>query len=194
MPDAAVMEAVERCLRATARAGGDLALHCDRVEHVEPATARTVAEAAEALRTTATDTAARLGFDVFEAYVRRLREIESRGVAPVASAYDGAAAAAAAASWADLQRVQRRHDAEYHADVIGLSRLDQLRHCTLHVAKLSGWFAACLDNPHHVDELRRARLADLLLFGLKVATIAHHRLPDAPLPRGVPAALTRAAP
>jgi len=79
--------------------------------------------------------------------------------------------------WRALQLVQDEHDQAYHFDVVGLTKSDQLRHYALHVAKLAG---ACADAARgdlgHEDFLAR-RVPDMLLFGVKLATVTSEKLP-----------------
>jgi len=77
-----------------------------------------------------------------------------------------------------LQRLQWEHDRNYHPDVLGLSRYDQLRHHAFHLAKLAG--AAADAASGEPSDLLRRRLPDLLLFGLKLATLTIDQLPDQP--------------
>ncbi len=77
-----------------------------------------------------------------------------------------------------LQLVQIAHDREFHPDVFGLPRVDQLRHYTLHVAKLVGLMAETCDDSSVWPDFRQRRLPDLLLFGIKLSTIANERLPE----------------
>ena len=72
--------------------------------------------------------------------------------------------------------MQWEHDRNYHPDVLGLSRYEQLRHYAFHLAKLAGAAAAAASGDES-DFLAR-RLPDLLLFGLKLATLTNEPLPD----------------
>ena len=56
-----------------------------------------------------------------------------------------------------------------------MSRADQIRHYTFHVAKLSGLLAqACEPGGVFSDD----RVADLAVFGVKLSTVASVGLPD----------------
>lgn len=176
--------ALERCLRDVAVAAADVALYCDRVEHAEPASPELIAAAGAALRDAAARCAAALGVDLLAAYGQRLAVVERRGTTNLVATFDGPAAAHAARTWADLQAVQARHDREYHLDVVGLARGDQVRHCALHAAKLAGSLARALDGSQAaIDELAVTRCPDLLVFGLKLADLAREALPALALPR-----------
>jgi hypothetical protein len=80
------------------------------------------------------------------------------------------------ATWRQLQRAQWEHDRHYHPDVLDLSRFKQLRHYTFHLAKLTG--AAAETRSGDESDFLARRLPDLLLFGLKLATLTNEQLPD----------------
>jgi hypothetical protein len=164
-----------------APAVGSVASYCDKVEHNELADPKAVADAGAVIEHAVVGLSRRLGVDVFAAYADRLAVIETRNVLDHHYAYDGAAAARDARSWRDLQLVQVEHDRHFHPDVIGLQKLDQLRHYVLHLAKLVGVFANAAD----LDDLRTRRLPDCLLFAIKLRTVTGTRLTDEPLPRPV---------
>ncbi len=170
-----------RCLRDLAIAAADLALYCDRTEHAEPAPTALIGRAAATLRECASLCADALEVDLVDAYAARLGEVEARGAHHLVADYDGAAAARVAATWCDLHAVQARHDRAYHPDVVGMSRADQTRHCALHAAKLAGCVARALDDDAARHELRDKRVADMLIFGLKLADIAREVLARQPL-------------
>jgi hypothetical protein len=170
-------------LRRVAIAGAEAALYCDRSEHVEVADVTWLQNCSEALLTAAVDMAEALGLDLLFSYAQRLGEIEIRSPYRATSDYDGGSATRVARTWRDLQEIQARHDREYHPDVIGLSRIDQARHCTLHVSKLTGWYARAAGSEEALREIVDRRLADTLLFGLKVASLARVMLADEAIPR-----------
>lgn len=173
-----------------APAVGVVATYCDKVEHNEPADSKAVADAGAAIERAAVTLACRFGTDIVSAYADRLTVIETRNVLDHPAAYNGAADAREARTWRDLQLVQVEHDRHFHPDVIGLHKLDQLRHYVLHLAKLVGAFAAATDS----DDLMVRRLPDCLLFAIKLRTVTGTRMADKPLPRlGVPASSTVAA-
>ena len=74
------------------------------------------------------------------------------------------------------------HDRRYHPDVLGLSKSDQLRHYALHLAKLAGAMAQVAAGRGDDADFRARRLPDLLLFGLKLSTVAGERLGSDALP------------
>jgi hypothetical protein len=161
---------------ATASAG--IAGYCDRAEHLEPTDPELIRAVGATLRELAVRLAAQNGIDLVQAYRARLESVEQRhplypasGFAAVEEIPDRSA------TWRQVQRVQWEHDRHYHPDVLGLSRYEQLRHYAFHLAKLAG--AAV--NGDDSGFLSR-RLPDLLLFGLKLATLTNEQLPDTPVP------------
>ncbi|MEJ7714997.1 MAG: hypothetical protein WKF40_04540 [Thermoleophilaceae bacterium] len=161
----------------------NVANYCDHIEHNEPADIETVRRAGEELRMTAIELSWSAGADTIELYAARLAAIESRNVLSYSASFDGAAAARAAGSWRALQLVQARHDCAYHPDVAGLAKWDQLHHYALHLAKLAGATAAVARGDSHHDDWLARRVPDLLLFGLKLATVTGQRLADEGLPQ-----------
>jgi hypothetical protein len=167
-----------------------VANYCDHVEHNEPAERAWVTGPAQELRDTASELAADAALSIVELYAERLAEIEARNIASRPGGYDGHRASINARSWRELQLVQLDHDRYYHPDVAGMAKLDQLRHCALHLAKIVGAFA----KPREQDELLRKRLPDVLLFAIKLATITGLRLPEEPLPSNATEAFTQPVP
>jgi hypothetical protein len=165
-----------RVAREMARAAAMVSNYCDSAEHNEAVERGWVLDAGETLRS--------LGHDVFELYAHRLEIIEKRGVAgALPGAFDGRATAEAASTWLDLQVTQLAHDRQYHPDVAGLSNFDQLRHYAFHIAKLTGVYVSALDDDAARADLADRRLADTLLFGIKLSTVMGQRLDDSLLPR-----------
>jgi hypothetical protein len=164
-----------------ARCAADVANFCDHVEHNEAADRRWVIDAGTMLRRIACGLAGDERQDLRERYAQRLRAIEERNPTWTADALDGAVLARQAISWRDLQLVQAEHDRRYHPDVVGLAKFDQLRHCALHLAKLAGAAASIAQGVADAEDFRARRLPDLLLFGLKLATIMGERLPESAL-------------
>jgi hypothetical protein len=155
-----------------------VANYCDHVEHNEAADGSWVAEAAEALQTHALQLAGEAELDLVDLYAARLMTIEGRNVLSHNESFDGHEAALAAETWRELQLVQVDHDRHYHADVVGLSKAEQLRHYALHLAKIVGAFAEAADE----QDLLVRRLPDTLLFALKLRTVMGKRLADDALP------------
>ena len=174
----------ERPAVAIALAAASVSGYCDSAEHNETVDRRLVLEAGETLRSESLELGRTLGHDIFDLYARRLEAIEKRGVAgALPGSFDGRVAAEGALTWLDLQVAQLAHDREYHPDVAGLSNFDQLRHYAFHLAKLAGvYVSARYDATARVD-LEDRRLADTLLFGIKLSTVMGQRLDDSQLPR-----------
>jgi hypothetical protein len=158
-----------------------VANYCDHVEHNEPADPSWVTNAGEKLGNVAFERATAVGHNLVQLYAARLASIEARNVLAEGTGFDGSEAALAASTWRELQLVQSAHDRAYHPDVVGMSRLDQLRHYAFHLAKIVGAFA----EDREERELLDRRLPDALLFALKLRTVMGVRLPDDRLPRGV---------
>jgi hypothetical protein len=160
-----------------APAAASVANYCDHVEHNEFADRMWVLESSLALREAASAVAISHGISLHEAYAERLGEIEARNVLARPGGYDGHHSALEARTWRDLQLVQVDHDRNYHPDVAGMAKAEQLRHIALHLAKIVGAFA----EPREADELLRKRLPDTLLFSIKLATLMGSRLSEEPL-------------
>jgi hypothetical protein len=170
-------DACQRFALAAAPHAAAVANYCDHVEHNEVVDAEWVVGAGHELMRLARELADEAQLDLVGLYAERLGAIEARNVLFRPGAFDGHAAALAAETWRQLQLVQVEHDRYYHPDVIGLHKLEQLRHYALHLMKIVGAFAEARDN----DELEQRRLPDTLLFGLKLETVMGKRLPDEPL-------------
>jgi hypothetical protein len=166
---------------AVAPLAAAVANYCDHVEHNDPADPSWVTDAGEELSDLAFEHGTAGGYDLVQLYADRLATIEARNVLAEETAFDGSAAALAAATWRELQLVQSAHDRAYHPDVVGMSRLDQLRHYAFHLAKIVGAFAEGREE----SELFTRRLPDALLFAIKLRTVMGVRLSDDRLPRGV---------
>jgi hypothetical protein len=151
---------------------------CDHVEHNESADLAEVRMAGYRLRAAALRLAEQAGADPVELYRTRLRQIERRNVLyEDGVSYDGATAVPASPSWRQLQLAQVEHDRVYHPDVLGLSKLEQLRHYALHVAKLAGAVAATIAGEVPEPDLLARRVPDMFIFGIKLSTVVGERLP-----------------
>jgi hypothetical protein len=164
---------------AAAPLAAAVANYCDHVEHNEPAEPGWVIEAGERLTIIALELAATSGRDLVQLYAARLASIETGNVLAQSNSFDGGQAALAANTWRELQLVQSTHDRTYHPDVVGMSRLEQLRHYAFHLTKIVGAFAEARDDRELIDR----RLPDALLFAIKLRTVMGSRLPNDPLPR-----------
>jgi hypothetical protein len=164
-----------------APAAAAVANYCDHVEHNERVEIEWVRGAARTLRETALWLCGLAEVDPVELYADRLSVIEKRNVHHSEDSHDGAAAARGVHEWRALQLVQDGHDHAYHYDVVGLTKSEQLRHYALHVAKLAG---ACADAAQgHLDQedFLSRRVADMLLFGVKLSTVTSEKLPHEPI-------------
>jgi hypothetical protein len=172
-------------LRACAAAAAQVANYCDHADHNEPADATWVIGAAQTFRSVALRIAAREGVDLLELYGRRLRAIELRSVAAASrDAFDAEVAVGRAVSWRDLQRAQLEHDRQYHPDVLGLHKSEQLRHYALHLGKLVGALAKQPAHGAAHEDFVDRRLPDMAIFGVKLVTVMNEQMSDAPvLPR-----------
>jgi hypothetical protein len=187
------MERVDRLhdfALAAAPEAAAVANYCDHVEHNEAAATEWVVSAAQELARLAFGFADETGLDLIHLYAERLGAIEARNVLARPGAFDGHAAVLAAETWRELQLAQVEHDRYYHADVLGLAKVEQLRHYVLHLAKIVGAFAEAAD----VEELINRRLPDALLFAIKLQTVMGKRLDDEPLPHRRGASTPKAAP
>jgi hypothetical protein len=157
---------------------GVVANVCDHVEHNESADPTDIRAAGERLRSLASHLADCGGFSLQTLYRDRIAQIEARNVVHHDGSLDGAALIDAARSLRELQLAQIEHDRYYHLDVIGLTKADQLRHYALHLAKLAGAAADTAENLTVREDFVRRRLPDVLLFGIKLATVSGQKLPE----------------
>jgi len=155
-----------------------VANYCDHVEHNERVDLAWVLDSAEELRSIAVAVAVDEGLDLQALYAARLRTIEARNPHWTPHTLDGGALVETSATWRDLQLAQGQHDRCYHPDVSGLTKMNQLRHYALHVAKLVGAFAEVAQGVGDQRDFQARRLPDLLLFGLKLSTVCGERLPE----------------
>jgi len=160
------------------RAAGRLAWQCDHAEHAEHFDRVPVIEAGLNLRAAAIDAFQLLALKPIASYAARLAAVESRSPLSGTGLFAAEVAIPKVETWRDLQVAQLLHDRVYHPDVLGLARSEQLRHYTLHVSKLA-WLAleAC-DGGAAIESFVPARIADSLLFGVKLSTVAGEILPE----------------
>jgi hypothetical protein len=177
----AVLSSYAEWALTLARISAAVANFCDHAEHNEQADRNWVLNAARDARALACTIALAEDIDLRAAYAARLTAIEARNPLRHPGSLDGGALAEQATTWRDLQLVQAEHDRFYHADVVGLSKLDQLRHYALHLAKLVGALATAAQDPAATGDFRDRRLADLLLFGVKLSTVTGQTLPETAL-------------
>lgn len=169
---------VVRCLVTVA---GQLAQFCDRAEHNEASERATIVDAGTTLRSFALSFLGRLGVDAIDSYAIRLTEIEHRSPLAGEDVFDADESVRQAKTWRALQRSQARHDGAYHPDVNGLAKIDQLRHYTQHLSKLAWYFQDEVGGTGVDHDATIARVVDMLVFGVKLATVCGQLLPDEPI-------------
>lgn len=164
--------------------------YCDKTEHAEQASPIWISGAGLSLRGLALKVADHAERDIFDLYENRLDQIEERnvlhGVVALMSKGDNPIKLKRvpdAKTWRDLQLVQIDHDRYYHPDVIGMKPWDQVRHHAFHLSKITGKIAEQVTVGHITDEFINTRLADMLLFGIVLATVSNQTLEETPLPR-----------
>jgi hypothetical protein len=171
--------------RALIRVAAALAAYCEHVEHNEPHHVVDVAAAGDQLRRIASTLAHAAGVSLLASYRTRIAQIEAASIHS-ATAIDGIADLAGvdalrqATTWRQVQVAQLIHDRRFHPDVFGLSKLDQLRHYTLHVTKLAGLLTDADDDATWSTFVQH-RLPDLAVFGVKLATACNQVLVDKPV-------------
>lgn len=84
----------------------------------------------------------------------------------------------------EFQEFQRLHDSLFHPDVMAFPFDKQLEHSMMHLAKLSGLLATICEKKHHGESNEELafvekRVADLLVFALKLANLYGVNLEDA---------------
>jgi hypothetical protein len=175
------MAALNRAAAKLTATSASVSGYCDRAEHLEPTDPKLIRSAGAALRSLAVEIAAEYGVDLILAYRARLESVEQRHPLYPAGGYAAVKAISQqGATWLELQRAQWEHDRLYHPDVLGLSRYEQLRHYAFHLAKLAG--AAAEAAAGDDEDFLARRLPDLLLFGLKLATLTNEQLPAVAAP------------
>ena len=173
---------LSRAAFALIRSASACAAFCEHIEHNEPATTHQVVVAAESMRQLAAHLANQSGISLLQAYTDRIQAIEARSLLRYASTGErlelvGTDALASARNWDEVQIAQIAHDRWFHPDVFGLSKLDQMRHYTFHATKLAGLLADAAEQGGW-NAFRDERLADIAVFGVKLATVCNERLPS----------------
>lgn len=167
--------------RTLVRITGILARFCDRAEHNEGASRDLIVTAGADLRVTAMALLRDQGVDPLDAYASRLAQIEARHPLAGANLFEADQEIRHVKSWRGLQQAQARHDAVYHPDVTGLAKIDQLRHYTLHLAKLAWLLQDAADGQDTGGDVVNERIPDVLVFGVKLATVCGQILADEPV-------------
>lgn len=176
----ALGEQLAEASRTLVRVTGTLARFCDRAEHNEGTERDIVATAGAELRGDAVHLLRVCGADAVDSYASRLARLESRHPLAGAGLFEADETIRHAKTWRAIQQGQARHDAVYHPDVNGLAKIDQLRHYTLHLAKLA-WLLQEAAGVTTADDDLRDRITDVLVFGVKLATVCGQLLPDEPV-------------
>lgn len=174
----APVDDVPDAVRTLVRVVGSLAQFCDRAEHNEGTERASVSAAGEALRECGVALLRARAVDPVAAYAERLASMETRHPLGGAGVFDAHEQIPLAKTWRDLQRFQVRHDAVYHPDVCGLAKIEQLRHYTLHLAKLAWLLQEHALGHKQLISPERDRFVDILVFGVKMATVCGTLLPD----------------
>lgn len=167
--------------RTLVRVTGTLARFCDRAEHNEGVSRDLIITAGEDLRMTAMALLRDHGIDPLDAYASRLAQIEARHPLAGANLFEADQEIRYVKTWRELQRAQARHDAVYHPDVAGLAKIDQLRHYTLHLAKLAWLLQDAANEQDTGGDIVNERVPDVLVFGVKLATVCGQLLADEPV-------------
>jgi hypothetical protein len=176
-PDARAREAA---LAGLVMAPGSVCSYCDRIDHNEGTDPAVLLAAGETLRSVAISVTEASAGKVRKLYAARLEQLEARNVL---SQHDGPSwpdQIRQAKTWRDVQMAQVRHDATFHPDVFGLSKLEQVKHFAFHLGKLVGHMHAGCRDEVSWNTFFEGRFIDLLIFGVKLATVANHRLPAEP--------------
>ncbi|MCY3850911.1 MAG: hypothetical protein OXF75_08940 [Acidimicrobiaceae bacterium] len=164
------------------RAAAACAAFCEHIEHNEPATTHQVVAAAESMRRVAAELSDQSGVSLRQAYENRIRGVEATSLLRYSGTTEqvelvGADALASARRWDEVQIAQLAHDRRFHPDVFGLPKIEQLRHYSFHVTKLAGLLADAVEQGSW-DAFRDERLADIAVFGVKLATVCNEHLPS----------------
>ena len=176
--DRALLESSQRALT---KAAADLAGFCEHVEHNESNSVKETARVGDRLREIAAQLSAHSGLSLAAAYAERIRSVEERSLMRHASLFDdeaglpGATALNDAKGWDEIQIGQIIHDRQFHPDVFGLSKIEQVRHYTFHVTKLAGLLVDAIENDDW-PSFEQERLADIAIFGVKIATVCNIQL------------------
>lgn len=163
--------------RAVICGAGTLARFCDRAEHNEGVDRVVVTDAGAALRAAALSALQNRRLDPIAAYGTRLARIEGRHPLGGSGLFDADEALRQAKTWRAVQQCQARHDSVYHPDVCGLAKIEQLRHYTLHLAKLA-WLLSETPAERTDSDDTADRITDVLVFGVKLATVCGQLLPE----------------
>ena len=173
-------EELQRAERTLVLCAASFASFCEHVEHIEPSTVGEVITSAQKMIKLASQLSVSENISLRGAYESRIRAVEKgslhRFVDLGVEVLTGADALARANTWDEVQVAQILHDRQFHPDVFGLSKIDQLRHYTFHVTKLAGLLTQSILEDSW-SEVRAQRLPDIAIFGVKLATVCNELLP-----------------
>ena len=177
------------CLRVLLTIVNKLSTYLEHSEHCESVNDADIDVASQQLLQLAVVLAQRQGIDLPTVYADRLFQIEEANNGlyhtrnnPGVTNPTGAATIAAAESWRELQIGQFLHDQEFHYKILGNPEYHQLRHYTFHIAKLPDYLSRAVAADDPMGFIDSGRLADLVAFGVKLATLRRRQLPELPLP------------
>lgn len=178
-------------LRALTKVAADLAAFCEHVEHNEVNSVYDAARAGDRLRQIAAELSARSGISLAATYAARIREVEEKSLMRHMPLFAqgpelaGAHALDSADNWDQVQIGQIVHDRQFHPDVFGLPKIEQIRHYTFHITKLAGLLVDAIENKDWIT-FQHQRLADIAIFGVKIATVCNIQLPTSAVDSTLP--------
>ena len=164
------------CLQKLESAVNLLSTLCDHLEHCEPNNVNNINLAGKELRQIAVELARQNNVSLRDVYAQRLSKMETDSVLRLTSTCSPSEMIARAQTWHDLQVGQILHDDQFHPDVFGLSKYNQLRHYALHVSKLPDHLSKAIAG-NSMEVFCQERLADIVAFGVKLATLRNEALP-----------------
>lgn len=175
----------EEHLSAMITAAGQLADNCEHLEHNEGARCQTTA-IGDSLRQTASRMAHQAGFSLGQLYAVRIWGVESSSSLRFVGSLDrvelsGFKIMMEARTWLQFQIGQIVHDRQFHPDVFGLEKREQMRHYSFHVTKLVWLMDRAARGDFPLDKFYATRTPDIALFGIKLATLFDQELPDEPI-------------
>ena len=174
------------CLLELTSALRKLATYLDHIEHNQPSDATNINTAGKQLRQVAVTLALQNNISLKTIYGQRLRAIEEKSIRRLVPLYRGAPpllgseTIAEAQTWADLQNGQLLHDEQFNPRLLNNSELQQLQHYFIHISKLPDYLLwAMMENDR--STFYQKHLADIIAFGVKLATLRDEMLPSQPL-------------
>ena len=160
-----------------------LSTYLEHAEHCEPTDVADIDWASDQLLSIASSLSEQYDVDIGLALLERLNSIRTKRGVFTSEATSFAQVIEEAETWRMLQVGQFLHDKQCHTNVINNIEDAQLRHYTLHLAKLPFHFSAALQANNMSHFFESGRFADLIAFGLKLATLRKRELPETPFNR-----------